>query len=123
MIKYLLLILLTSCQQVIKFNIPPSLYKENIEVIIAPGEYMNEYDTSSIDYTMLDGLTTSSEGNVTIWVSSYKDNEAIINHELFHATYAIMQWINIPLSNSSEEAYAYFLGYITEEFYKQAKIK
>lgn len=36
-------------------------------------------------------------------------------HELFHSTYAVMLNIGIPLSDDTEEAYAYTMGYLTEK--------
>lgn len=39
-------------------------------------------------------------------------------HELFHLTVAMMNYINAPLTDSTEEIYAYVLGDITEQFLK-----
>ena len=44
-----------------------------------------------------------------------------IAHEIFHATSYVMQTINMPLGEDSEEAFAYLIGYITEQFYNQLK--
>lgn len=44
-----------------------------------------------------------------------------IAHELFHAVSFVMSTIGMPLGEDSEEAYAYLLGYVTQEFYKQLK--
>jgi hypothetical protein len=42
-------------------------------------------------------------------------------HELFHVTTTIMNYAGIPLTNSSEEAYAYLLGHLEKEFYERCK--
>lgn len=44
-----------------------------------------------------------------------------ISHELFHAVSYVMKTIGMPLEEDSEEAYAYLLGYVTQEFYRQLK--
>lgn len=40
-----------------------------------------------------------------------------LSHEVFHAVDWIFRHINIRLSGYSDEAYAYLIGYITEQFY------
>lgn len=39
-------------------------------------------------------------------------------HEIFHAVDFIFRHVGIQLSSDSDEAYAYLIGYITEQFYK-----
>lgn len=44
----------------------------------------------------------------------------VIAHEVFHAVTFILERINIPLDlNTSDEAYAYLIGYLTEEIYRK----
>ena len=39
----------------------------------------------------------------------------LIAHEAFHATYMMMDWfLHIPLTDSSDEAWAYLIGWIAE---------
>lgn len=40
-------------------------------------------------------------------------------HEVFHAAEFLLRRINMPLTYESDEAYAYLIGYITEEIYKK----
>lgn len=42
----------------------------------------------------------------------------VVAHEIFHATSFIFEHIGMPHDSNSEEAYAYFIGFITREFYK-----
>jgi len=37
-------------------------------------------------------------------------------HEAFHAACSIMRHVDISLTEETEEAYAYLIGYITEQF-------
>ena len=45
----------------------------------------------------------------------------VVNHELLHATIDIMNWAGVPLTDSTEEVYAYELQYLSNEFYNQIK--
>lgn len=54
---------------------------------------------------------------MAIYVHSLKDHPTIA-HEALHATYSICNFVGIPLSDSSEEAYTYLLEYIIREIEK-----
>ncbi len=41
-----------------------------------------------------------------------------LQHEIFHAVYQILKSIGMSLSDDSEEAYAYLIGYLTEKIYE-----
>jgi hypothetical protein len=45
----------------------------------------------------------------------------IIAHESFHAVCEIMRFIDMPLKESSEEGFAYLLGFIVEHYEKILK--
>ncbi len=53
-----------------------------------------------------------SGGGSIIWI--VKHNNPVLVHELFHATAHLLRIKGIPLTQESEEAYAYLLGYLTE---------
>jgi hypothetical protein len=40
-------------------------------------------------------------------------------HEVFHVVCSAMGWAAIPLADSSEEAYAHLIGYLTTEILKK----
>lgn len=63
------------------------------------------------------GLTFPSQDGkpIIIWLPNLKD-KGVISHELFHATLSKMQWAGIPLTDDTEEAYAYELQYLTNQF-------
>jgi len=52
---------------------------------------------------------------IVIWFPDYPKDNSILNHELLHAVIAIMNWANIPLTNETEEIYAYELQYLTKQ--------
>lgn len=66
-----------------------------------------------------DGVTFDQQnGNIVIWLRNAND-KSINAHELLHTNIAIMNLVNIPLKDDTEEVYAYELGYLTKQFYKQ----
>lgn len=46
---------------------------------------------------------------------------SIINHELLHANFSILAWANVPLCDSSEEAYTYNYQFLTKQFYGKVR--
>lgn len=46
-----------------------------------------------------------------------------LSHEIFHAVDMIFRTIGITLSEDSDEAYAYIIGYITEKFWEKLLLK
>lgn len=55
-------------------------------------------------------------GACIIWVKT--DAPQIIAHEAFHATDFVLSNAGLRLSDTSDEAYAYFLEHIVKEIYK-----
>lgn len=47
----------------------------------------------------------------------------VVSHEIFHAVDYILRRINMPLTDSSCEAWAYLIGYVTEQFYLGIGVK
>lgn len=46
-----------------------------------------------------------------------------IAHEIYHAVYKILNYSGLDVHETSEEAFSYLTGYITEEIFKALKIK
>lgn len=44
-----------------------------------------------------------------------------LQHEIFHAVEFLMSKLNTPLTEDSDEAYAYAIDYLTTEIYKRLK--
>ena len=105
-------------------------YPMTIEVIINPDvEIAAEYVKDNLDSTITAcefdgaaGLTFDFQDGKPglIWLSDIND-PGIINHELLHATVNLMRYSGVSLSDSSEEAYAYQLQYLTNQFYNKIK--
>lgn len=52
---------------------------------------------------------------IVMWFPEYPKDNSLLNHELLHAVIAIMRWANIPLTEDTEEIYAYELQYLTKQ--------
>lgn len=102
----------------------------DIEVLINPDvEMAAQYVRDNLDTTVTAcdfdgaaGLTFSFDDGKPgiIWLSSI-DDPGVINHELLHATINTMRYSGVSLDDSSEEAYAYQLQYLTTQFYNKIK--
>ena len=105
-------------------------YPVEIEVIINPDiEVAAQYVKDNLDSTVTvhdfdgaAGLTFDFQDGKPgiIWLESAQD-PGIVNHELLHATINTMRHSGVSLSDSSEEAYAYQLQYLTTQFYNKIK--
>lgn len=122
-------------------TIPISIYSK--KVIVAVGEFdvgaiaehiSTEKEKDSFrqemqqnDISSYDGLVFNlGTGNEVLWLQYPPKSETDIStlaHEAFHAAYDILKRVGIPLSSSSEEAYAYLIGYITEQVLKLTQPK
>ncbi len=71
-----------------------------------------------------DGLCIDFGGDSMIAVRAFKDEPewyGALSHEIFHAVFNLFNHIEMPLSESSNEAYAYVLDFLTTEIYKRLK--
>lgn len=112
------------------FTLSGGTFPMEIDVLITPdteaaAQYVrdNRLDSTitACDFDGAAGLTFDFQDKPgLIWLSSI-DDPAIINHELLHATINIMNYSGVSLSDSSEEAYAYELQYLTNQFYNKIK--
>lgn len=69
----------------------------------------SDFDCRGVTFPTQDGKP------IIIWLPNLKD-KGVISHELFHATISKMQWAGIPLTDDTEEIYAYELQYLTNQF-------
>jgi hypothetical protein len=82
-------------------------------------KYIKDEFNQEVDNFEVAGFTIPSlEGSpIIIWLPDLTDSSVIL-HELFHATISIMKWADIPLSDDTEEAYAYEIQYLYSELNK-----
>ena len=73
--------------------------------------YINENTFSTPGHTI-----KTPQGLILIMLREDQRNEYdVIAHECFHATEFIMEYIGMPHSNDTSEAFAYLLGYFVKE--------
>ena len=82
------------------------------------------FELSKEEYTPTPkGAITIEMGNVYIIDISKHDNKFslhnTITHELFHVVHMLLQQKGLKLTDDSQEAYAYLIGYLTEEIYRE----
>lgn len=66
-----------------------------------------------------------SNGAVCIQLKEFPNDpftKSVLAHEVFHATEYLMEYIGISHDGSSSEAWAYYIGWLTEEIYKTIEI-
>lgn len=116
------------------FTIHSDLYP--ISFFVSIGQLESEYEPQfkrrfkdlTIDHGDLDDTCEAltrmfTSSNVCLII--FKSEEpavAHVAHELFHATYYAIDRIGMRLCGKSQEAYAYMIGWLTNEFYKKYKV-
>lgn len=67
---------------------------------------------------------TANSGPIFIWIHGYSgspDDVDTLSHEAFHLTFSVMEQVGVTLSEESEEAFAYALGYYTNQMVRIIK--
>lgn len=77
---------------------------------------IEDFDARAVSFPTIDGKSP------IIWMASTED-QGVIAHEIFHTTLNIMYWAGLDLNSETEEAFAYEVQYLTNQFYKQINIK
>ena len=98
------------------------------EVIILTGmtqkeafAYLELVDQSEVEHAQgltIVNLMPNKDGLYCLaaWFQDEFPSVNIVAHEMFHVTYYILNFREIGLSRSSEEAFAYLLDYLVSEF-------
>ena len=108
-------------------TLPPSTFDMEVKVLITDDtafarSYVMENLDSTVrteDFDCRAATFGTIDGKPPIIWFPYHAPVAIINHELFHATLSIMHWAEVPLSDETEEVYAYELQYLSEQLDNQ----
>lgn len=103
-----------------KINIP--LYNQFTLTIVISDSItedivrMTKQDTD----VLFTGVFCFKEGGLDLLMGFDKDKlkPGLVSHECLHATCYIMDYVGIPLTEHSEEAYTYLLSYLVDEVYK-----
>jgi hypothetical protein len=71
-----------------------------------------DFDARAVTFGPVEGKP------IIIWLSDAED-KGVVAHEFFHATLYKMYWAGMELHSETEEAFAYELQYLTNQFYNQ----
>jgi hypothetical protein len=82
--------------------------RENLD----PNVTNRDFDARAVTFGPQEGKP------IIIWLSDAED-KGVVAHEFFHATLYKMYWAGMELHSETEEAFAYELQYLTNEFYNQ----
>ena len=118
----------------LNFIIPGTIYPFDIIVSIAESDEVlfPRLERRGIDITdsgigvysdTQRGRTIMFNGNQTL-IRMYEHRNTPewhgnLDHEIFHAVDFLMDRIGMKLTNDSDEAYSYMIGYVTKEIYKR----
>lgn len=88
--------------------------KSYIENVIPEKYRIILEDLEDLEESRYDGVTYYCGNICIIRVNNFSDLSILI-HELMHATYRILNIHDINLDHSTNEVYAYMIGYLTKE--------
>lgn len=112
------------------FFIPAEVYRNGIRIVLTKDtkrvakfvcEELGAKNITEEDFENAGMFFNGGEYYSIVWLPRFPINSEEIGtavHELFHATFAIMNWAHVDLSKDSEEPYAHLLGYLVREFFK-----
>ena len=79
---------------------------------------ISDFDARGVTFPVNDGRPP------IVWIP-HMDNSpediSILNHELLHANFSILNWAGVYLSDSTEEVFTYNYQFLTKQFYVQFK--
>lgn len=107
------------------FQINGGTFDRDIDVIISEDtSKVAQWARANIDSTIVGsdfnvrGIVISNEDFTKELMYLPSDTDiAVNNHELFHVLRNTMLWANVPLCDSSEEAWSYEMQYLSKQFY------
>lgn len=79
---------------------------------------LQDFEARAVTFPINDGKPP------IIWIPHMDwsaEDISIMNHELLHANFSILAWANVPLCDSSEEAYTYNYQFLTKQFYGKVR--
>ena len=82
--------------------------KDNLDSTVT----IQDFDARAVSFP------TDAGRSPIIWMAT-TDDQGVIAHEIFHTTLNIMYWAGMELHSETEEAFAYELQYLTNQFYNQ----
>lgn len=82
--------------------------RENLDSTVT----IQDFDARAVSFPIVEGKSP------IIWMADTED-QGVIAHEIFHTALNIMYWTGMELNSETEEAFAYEVQYLTNQFYNQ----
>lgn len=104
------------------FDIMVSIGETDDQLKTSFGKYVDNFDFGNyFDIPNRKANCLMFEGGQTIIrFKEWQYTEmSTVSHEIFHAVTFIMNRIGMPLDEKNDEAWAYLIGYVTQEFYNR----
>ena len=105
------------------FGIMFCLGMTNKEVIAKVKKYMPEWSVEFPNHFSGCVIIQNPEiPRMVLYLPNYPEKAsdyAILQHEIFHATHAILRAVDLPYSKENEEAFAHLNKFITLRIYQQ----
>jgi hypothetical protein len=105
------------------YKINDKHWHENIKLIVCPRDelarFIQKKHKERVSLPPSDGCYIDMDDVHYIWLNSFTHSIAdmgLLIHELFHLVHKILKTKGFLLSSESEEAYTYYLQYLTVEF-------
>lgn len=121
----------------IRFQLNARPYIKNITIVIGEDEeyinYLKRYNSQILDEIshcagLFSDKITNKNGKWMphIWLSpeifDWDDfQQSVITHELMHAVFAIMRYVNVEFCEQSEEAFTYLHSWLFRQFLSKFK--
>lgn len=85
-----------------------------------PEEYVDDLKNHSfgVEFSALH----DDKGTSILWLTERPNTpyyQGLLSHEVYHAVCNLFDYIGLDYNKGSEEAFAYMIGYLTEEIYKR----
>jgi hypothetical protein len=108
--------------KIIKKKIKVNVYNTNVTVCIADN-VLEAAKALKIDMSKYDGCETwggcyENQNGFRFLLLPQKASVGDVSHECFHATCDILYSRDIKMEGSTEEVFAYLLGYLVDEVFK-----
>lgn len=121
--------LIDDTKPITSFVIPIEVYDVDVVVLITESipaavgfvsTFMEDTTITYKDFLVKGAVFSNSKHPSIMWIPYFNalpETLATVNHELFHLTANTMSYVGIPLNETTEESYAYLMGYLTKMFY------
>jgi hypothetical protein len=101
------------------YTIDAGTFDNNIIVFVTKDTALVRQFSAEMDFNS-SACTVDEDGVIMVWFPTFPDS-ALLSHELTHVNEFLLKDVGVPHSDDTDEVYAYEMGYLTKQFYKNVK--